>query len=106
MTTVHKTTIDVEIFGQQYSVKKGRLDSDYVLDLAAYVNKNMNGAEKMSPASDSTRIAVLAALNIADEYFRCRDGQNTDDKAVKQRVLELVEKLDNAIAGTEADSRD
>ena len=101
MTTADKTTLDVEIFGQQYSVKKGRLDSDYVLDLAAYVNKNMNGAEKMSPASDSTRVAVLAALNIADEYFQARNGQVNDDGAMKERVLELVETLDDAIANAE-----
>ena len=106
MTTVHKTTIDVEIFGQHYSVKKGRLGSDYVLDLAAYVNKNMNGAEKMSPASDSTRIAVLAALNIADDYFQARNGQVEDGEAMKQRVLELVETLDSAIANAENNRSD
>jgi len=58
----------------------------------------MIAASDKSPTADSARVAVLAALNIADEYFRCRDGQTTDDKVVKQRVLELVEKLDNAIA--------
>ena len=50
--------------------------------------------------------AVLAALNIADEYFRCRDGQTTDDEVVKQRVLELVEKLDTAIADAKNSSSD
>ena len=105
MTTDHKDIIHGEILGQQYPIRS-QLDSTYVSELASYVHHKMIAASDRSPAADSARVAVLAALNIADEYFRCRDGQNTDDRVVKQRVLELVEKLDNAIAGTEANSRD
>ncbi|MEE3203134.1 MAG: cell division protein ZapA [Acidobacteriota bacterium] len=90
-------TTNYEIFGQQYGIRS-QLDSDYVSELTSYVHHKMIAASDKSPTADSARVAVLAALNIADEYFRCRDGQTTDDKVVKQRVLELVEKLDNAIA--------
>ena len=85
MTTDHKDIIHVEILGQQYPIRS-QLDSTYVSELASYVHHKMIAASDRSPAADSARVAVLAALNIADEYFRCRDGQNTDDRAVKQRV--------------------
>ena len=98
MTTDHKDIIHVEILGQQYPIRS-QLDSTYVSELASYVHQKMIAASDRSPTADSARVAVLAALNIADEYFRCRDGQTADDGAAKQRVLELVEKLDNAIAG-------
>ena len=105
MTTDHKGIIHVEILGQQYPIKS-QLDTTSVSDLASYVHQKMIAASDRSPATDSARVAVLAALNIADEYFRCRDGQTTDDGAAKQRVLELVEKLDTAIAGVEDISGD
>ena len=66
----------------------------------------MIAASDRSPAADSARVAVVAALNIADDYFGCGDGQTTDDEVVKQRVLELVEKLDTAIADAKNSSRD
>tara|TARA_B100001123_G_scaffold72506_1_gene81400 strand:+ start:316 stop:633 length:318 start_codon:yes stop_codon:yes gene_type:complete len=105
VTTDHKDVIQVEILGQQYPIKS-QLDSDYVSELASYVHHKMIAASDRSPAADSARVAVLAALNIADEYFRCRDGQMTDDKIVKRRVLELVEKLDSAIEDANNSSSD
>tara|TARA_B100000809_G_C15137028_1_gene531089 strand:+ start:649 stop:966 length:318 start_codon:yes stop_codon:yes gene_type:complete len=105
VTSDHKDTIHVEILGQQYPIRS-QLDSTYVSELASYVHQKMIAASDRSPAADSARIAVLAALNIADEYFRCRDGQTTDDGAAKQRVLELVDKLDKAIAAAEGRSSD
>ena len=51
------------------------LDPAYVAELAAYVERKMQLAARESPAGDTLKIAVLAALNIADEYFRARqDG--------------------------------
>ena len=67
MTTDHKGIIHVEILGQQYPIKS-QLDSTYVSDLASYVHQKMIAASDRSPATDSARVAVLAALNIADEY--------------------------------------
>tara|TARA_B110000014_G_scaffold140841_1_gene97697 strand:+ start:1553 stop:1870 length:318 start_codon:yes stop_codon:yes gene_type:complete len=100
VTTDHKDIIHVEILGQQYPIRS-QLDSTYVSELASYVHQKMVAASDRSPAADSARVAVLAALNIADEYFRCRDGKTADDGIAKQRVLDLVEKLDNAIADAE-----
>ena len=45
----------------------------YVAELAAYVDEKMRLAARESPAGDTLKLAVLAALNIADEFFRACD---------------------------------
>ena len=61
----------VEIFGQSYAVRAGK-DPGYVHELAAYVDEQMREVSRASGVVDSVRIAVLAALNIADEFHRAR----------------------------------
>ena len=69
--------VQVEIFGQTYSVKAGG-DAGYVQKLAAFVDEEMKDVSRASGAVDSLRVAVLAALNLADECFRLR--QEGEDK--------------------------
>ena len=66
--------VTVEIHGQRYPIRSA-LDAAYVAELAAYVDEKMRLAARESPAGDTLQIAVLAALNIADEYFRARAGR-------------------------------
>ena len=95
--------IHVEILGQQYPIRS-QLDSSYVSELASYVHRQMQVASERSPAGDSVRVAVLAALNIADDYFRCRDGHSMNEDSVKQRTLEIEAIVDQAIAHVPAES--
>ena len=64
--------VHVEIFGQDYAVRGGD-DPGYVEQLASYVDEQMKEVSRTSGAVDSLRIAVLAALNIADERFQLQD---------------------------------
>ena len=64
--------VHVEIFGQTYAVRAGT-DPGYVERLAAHVDAQMSEVSRSSGAVDSVRVAVLAALNIADECFRLRE---------------------------------
>ena len=63
--------VTVDINGLRYPIRS-QLDAAYVADLAAYVELKMQLASRESPAGDTLKIAVLAALNIADECFRRR----------------------------------
>jgi cell division protein ZapA len=63
--------VHVEIFGQSYAVRPGT-DPGYVEKLAAYVDEQMKDVSRASGAVDSLRVAVLAALNLADECHRLR----------------------------------
>ena len=57
----------------------------------------MRAAAEQTPASDSLRLAVLAALNIADELFRCRDLTRERDGELAERAGELERLLDRVL---------
>jgi cell division protein ZapA len=86
----------VEIQGQRYPVKSS-LDAEYVARLAAFVDEKMRAAAASTPTGDSLRLAVLAALNIADELFRCRDATSARDGEIAERAGELERLLDRVL---------
>ena len=89
--------VSVEIRGQRYPIRSS-LDAQYVGDLASYVYEKMRAAAESTPASDSLRLAVLAALNIADELFRCQDAQQARHGALAERTQALERLVDAALA--------
>lgn len=89
--------VTVEIAGQRYPIRSN-LDPAYVAELAEYVEKKVRAASEVAPASDVLGLAVLAALNIADEYFRARQQQTAGGSTLNQRVLELEAIVDRALA--------
>jgi cell division protein ZapA len=92
--------VSVEINGMRYPIRS-HLDAAYIADLAAYVEQKMLLAAKESPAGDTLKIAVLAALNIADECFRAREEGTAHQTGVSQRAHELERMLDLALASAE-----
>lgn len=88
--------IPVEIHGQRYPIRSG-LDPDYVARLARYVDEKIRAAAETTPTGDSLRLAVLAALNIADELFRCRDSNNARSGELAERAGELERLLDRVL---------
>lgn len=90
--------VTVEINGQRYPIRT-TLDAAYVSDLAAYVQRKMELAARESPAGDTLKIAVLAALNIADECFRAREEGSEQRSSLSERALALEAILDLALAG-------
>jgi cell division protein ZapA len=88
--------IPVEIHGQRYPIRTD-LDQDYVARLATYVDQKMRTAADATPTGDSLRLAVLTALNIADELFRCRDITQARDGELAERAGELERLLDRVL---------
>jgi len=61
--------VPIVIQGQRYPVRS-TLDPAYVAELAAYVDEKMRLASEVNETNDFLRVAVLAALNLADEIIR------------------------------------
>ena len=99
MAATSTDVVTVEIFGQRYPVRSS-LDVAYVTELAAYVDRKMQAAADQTSGGDSVRVAVLAALNIADEYFRSRDGQVTRNPHADRRAIEIEQLVDAALSRT------
>ena len=93
--------VHVEIHGQRYPVRSS-LDQSYVTELAAFVDEKMRLAMRECPQGDSLKIAVLAALNIADEFFRARDDMRSGDDSLARRAGELERMLDLADPAADA----
>ena len=88
--------IPVDIGGQRYPIRTS-LDAEYVARLAAYVDEKMRAASDSTPTGDPLRVAVLTALNIADELFRSRDVNRLRSGALAERAQELEQLLDRVL---------
>jgi cell division protein ZapA len=92
----HGRVISVEIQGQRYPIHSA-LDQEYVVRLAKYVDEKMRAATETTPNADSLRLAVLAALNIADELFRSRDASRDRDGRLAERAGEIERLVDRVL---------
>jgi cell division protein ZapA len=89
--------VNVEIHGQRYAVRSD-LDPEYIGQLALYFDEKMKLAAKEIQSVDALCIAVIAALNVADELFRVRaDGRGVDDQ-VRSRTAEIERLVDRVLA--------
>src|SRR5262245_1608381 len=91
--------VHVEVHGQKYPIRT-TLDARYVNELAAFVHKRMEMAASASPSSDTLGLAILVALNIADEFFRSRMEGDSTDAGLYSRAEALERIVDEALALT------
>ena len=89
-------SVSVEIFGQRYPIRSS-LDPEYIRRLATYVDGKIRAAGDSTPSGDPVRLAVLAALNIADELFRHLETSRVRDGSVVERAEELERLLDRVL---------
>ena len=96
--------VSVEIAGQRYPIRSA-LDSAYVAQLAAYVDEKMRLAARETNTGDTLKVAVLAALNVADELFRARAAEGSVQSHWQQKAEELEQLVDALIGVAEAPAR-
>jgi cell division protein ZapA len=87
--------VQVEIFGQVYSIK-GRDDPAYIRELAAFIDAKMKEVQKGTGTVDPHRVAILTALTITDELYRLRERYGILEKTSENaagRLLDLTENL-------------
>ena len=98
MSEISKTS--VHIFGRNYIIK-GDAEPEYILKLAEYVDKRMKEISDYTSEVDTIKIAILTALNIADEYFQMQ--KQSEDKVYSDfdlKIQQLSDKLDRGLKGT------
>jgi cell division protein ZapA len=75
--------IEIEIYKQKYRIKvKGEEDEKYISHLTSYVDQKMREVAVKSRSVDTLKVAVLAALNIADEFFLCQKKMDQLDEVI------------------------
>ena len=86
----------VEIYNQTYSIRSDG-DDQYIHDLASYVDAKMREISSGTQTVDSLKVAILAALHIADEFHQLRDSQRQVDAQLGVRSSECSEMLDRIL---------
>jgi cell division protein ZapA len=84
-----KPGIKVEIYGSEYRIK-GDADVEYIKRVAAFVDERMKQVSQLTADSAVSKIAILAAINIADELFKERK-QREDAAAELSEKLRMIE---------------
>lgn len=87
----------VEIYGQTYNVR-GEGDPSYLTELARFVDSRMRSVASQVASNDPMRIAILAALNIADEYLRFRNERESTRGIWMEKTQELADRLGESVA--------
>tara|TARA_Y100000590_G_scaffold241253_1_gene271278 strand:+ start:6174 stop:6464 length:291 start_codon:yes stop_codon:yes gene_type:complete len=86
--------VQISIFGQEYSVK-APADPDYIQKIAKFVDDKMREVQSgFSSTQSSTRIAILAAMNIADELFNAKQSGDLDSNNVEQKISSLIDYIE------------
>lgn len=89
------SSVRVEIFDQAYNLRGS--DPDYILKLAEYVDGKMRAVAEQTHTVDTVRLAVLAALNIADEYHLLKRNQDSGTVEYLKRANNLANALDEVL---------
>ena len=93
-------TTTVRIFGREYSIRSEN-DPEYVRRVAALVDEKMREVSTASSQVTSVRVAILAALNLADEVLRSREQNGGTNEALEERAHRLAQALEESILSGE-----
>ena len=89
--------VKISIFGQEYSVK-APADPDYIKKIAQYLDEKMREVQSgFSSTQSSTRIAILAGMNITDELFTAKQSGEIESSDAEQKISSLIELIDDAL---------
>lgn len=92
-----KNRVRVNIYGEEYTIRSDG-DEDYIREVSGYVDRKMREiAEKTSNKSPS-RVAILAALNITDEFLKEKRKDNHDISALEKRASDMITMLDDKLS--------
>ena len=95
MNEERANTVSATILGKEYVLRAGD-DTGYVQQVAKFVKERTEEMKNMAPSITPVEIAVLTAINIADELLKIRHSAVTDDdvKEARDRIRTLIKMLD------------
>ncbi|HKZ03168.1 MAG TPA: cell division protein ZapA [Pyrinomonadaceae bacterium] len=94
--TTTSPTIRVEIYNQTYNIRSDG-DTEYIIQLAEFVDGRMREISSGTLTVDSLKVAILAALHIADELHRLKHLHEQADSQLAARSSECAEMLDRLL---------
>ena len=94
--------VKVSIMGQEYNVRTDA-DPKYIHKVAKFVEDRMKEIEEAAPETTSQlRIAVLAAMNVTDEYLSTMQKKNEAIDKLESKTIAITEFIDKKISELES----
>lgn len=97
-------TTAVKIHNQTYHIRNE--DPDRVGRLAAFLDERMREVASQTATVDSLKVAILAALNLADDYFVLREELDSRQESLRARVRGMIDRIDRVAVPVEMPSVD
>ncbi|MBF0191875.1 MAG: cell division protein ZapA [Magnetococcales bacterium] len=91
-------TFEVRIRGQVFKLKS-QVSSEYVRELAQYVNDVMGQVAQESYIASSERTAIMAALKIADDFLQHQRLVSRQTEVAKEKISSLIAHSDQLLKG-------
>lgn len=91
-----KNTFEVTLLNQKFSLKS-ETDEKYVQRVADYVNKKLFDIQDKTKSVSSLNIALLAALNIADDFFKMKNGGKDKVQEAKTHMKEIINLIERCM---------
>src|SRR4030066_1823074 len=92
--------VEIKVLGQTYTVKTDA-EEDYIQTVAKYVNEKMDEVLKKTKSVSTLNVAILTALNIADDLLKEKEKRVALLQEVEAKSKDLVEKIDIKMGGME-----
>jgi cell division protein ZapA len=92
-----KTEVIVNIFGNDYRVISDDVDTERIKEVAEIVDAKMKEIHREFPLPSTTKIAVLACLNLVDDYLQRENQLNKKLSEMEERIRSLILKMDEAV---------
>lgn len=92
--------VEIKVFGQTYTVKTDA-EENYIQEVAKYVNEKMDEVLKKTKSVSTLNVAILTALNIADDLLKEKRKRIALLQEIEARSKNLVEKIDIKMGGME-----
>jgi cell division protein ZapA len=89
--------VRVNIYGEEYTIRSEG-DEEYIRQVAGYVDRKMREIAEKAPNKSHARVAILAALNITDEYFAERDKEKKGLINLEERASSIINLLDEKLS--------
>lgn len=88
-----KKPIEVSIMGQKFMVRSDS-GEDYVMEIAKFVDNKINEIIQSTKSVASVNVALLAAMNIADEFLKYRRDKDGRLEKVEKKIKDTIELID------------
>ncbi|HEY4742706.1 MAG TPA: cell division protein ZapA [Candidatus Acidoferrales bacterium] len=99
MLSPREAPVKIDIYNQSYNVQADE-NEEYLKELAAFVDEKMRSVAEATRTIDSVRVAVLAALNIADELHSLKKRQDMIEGPLRKRVEKCVAIIEETLEHT------